>query len=413
MLKKLFIPHEGNNYQPHALHPHRLLFHGFSAIIIKAFIIIAVLALPTSAWLTPDVMTKESQEIITLTNNLRIEHDLPVLEENLLLNQAAYNKVEDMIINQYFAHMSPDNKNMLYWLKTVGYSYIIAGENLAMGFSSAQNVVTAWTKSKTHYANMVEPNFKQIGVAMISGNFKDRNTTLAAQYFGTPKIDINLNLQADTLQQSDRTIAPIRKVHPNLVARQSIKGIKVNYNIVSNDTEAPIVDLTKTKIWITEAGLRKDRIVQVEAYLSPDTIFSQVSFDRFTIDLNQDPTDLIKWTGSLIIPRDEIEQIFNPVVLAVLTAQDAAGNTVNTDINWENYEQIQPSLVQQYLFLKNSPNKNISMLFKISKIYLLIILIICVVALSLNILIEIRNQHPHLIVSALSLIVLLVFLLIL
>jgi uncharacterized protein YkwD len=409
MLKNLFIPHQGNNYQPQALHPHRLLFHGVSAIIIKAIIVVAVLALPTSAWLTPDVLTAESEKIVVLTNKIRTDQGLAVLQENSLLNQAAFNKVQDMLVGQYFAHMSPENKNLLYWLKSVGYGYAVAGENLAMGFSSAQNVVTAWTKSKTHYANLIDPDFKEIGVAMISGDFKDHDTTLVAQYFGRPKV----TMKATSVIQPQTALTPeINRDNIVLKAIPSIKGVKVVSNTVNNDQTPPSLDLDRTKIWVNQPAGQKDKIMMVEAYLSADTEIAQVSLGDTVIDLNRDISDIEKWTGSAIIPVDEAEQVFSPIILANLTATDASGNILNTDINWSNFEEIKPSLVKQYLFIKNSQSNGIQTLFKISRIYFVFLLAISIIALFLNIFIEIKKQRPHLIASALGLITLLIFLLI-
>ena len=187
-MKNLFIPHQANDYKPSILHPKRLLFHGLSAVFIKLIIFVAILGLPATAWLSPDVLKDESRKIISLTNNIRVEKNLNTLNENSLLNQAAVNKVQDMMVQQYFAHVSPKNKNMLSWLAGVGYNSAASGENLAMGFSSAESVVKAWTKSTTHYANLIDPDYKEIGVAMISGTFENKDSNLVAQYLATPKV---------------------------------------------------------------------------------------------------------------------------------------------------------------------------------------------------------------------------------
>lgn len=298
---------------------------------------------------------------------------------------------------------------MLYWLKTVGYGYAVAGENLAMGFSSAQNVVTAWTKSKTHYANLIDPDFKEIGVAMVSGDFKDHDTTMVAQYFGTPKVKI----QAIPITQPKIiSNTEVKKDAQGLKVSPSIKGVKVESNTVESDQTPPILDLTKTKIWVNQPVGSKDKVVMVEAYLSADAESAQVKFQDIVIDLSKDQAENEKWIGSTIIPADEAEQIFSPVVLATLTAQDQWGNTLNADINWTNFQEIQPSLVKQYLFIKNSQSSNIKALLSAGRIYFTLLLVISIIALLLNIFIEIKKQHPHLIASTLGLITLLVFLLI-
>lgn len=184
--KNLFLPYKGNNYQPYALHPKRLAFYGVSAIIIKLVVVIFMLSIPTIAWLTPDLMTEQSQKIIALTNKVRSNVKVRALSENKLLTQAAYAKSEDMLLNQYFDHTGPDHKNVANWLANVGYSYTVAGENLAMGFASAEDVVNGWMRSKTHYANLIDPDYKEIGVGMSSGGWRGHETSLVAQFFGAP-----------------------------------------------------------------------------------------------------------------------------------------------------------------------------------------------------------------------------------
>ncbi|MEI6288125.1 MAG: CAP domain-containing protein [bacterium] len=184
-LKDLFIPYFGNNYQPEFLKAKRLIFYGSTALLVKFIVVFFVLLLPISAWLTPDIASQQAKKIIQLTNEVRASVGVAKLQENQLLDLAASNKAQDMITEQYFAHISPDNRSVSDWLRGVGYNYEVAGENLAMGFSDSADVVNAWSKSKTHYANMIDPQFNQVGVAMIAGQYKDYDTTFVAQMFGS------------------------------------------------------------------------------------------------------------------------------------------------------------------------------------------------------------------------------------
>jgi len=184
-LKDLFIPYAGNDYKPQALHPQRLFFHALSAILIKVLVIGFVITIPISAWLTPDVLLEQAKKIIALTNKIRQSAGVSLLVENSLLTQAAYNKAEDMILNQYFAHIGPDKKTVSDWLAGVNYKYAVAGENLAMGFSGAEEVVNGWVKSQTHYANIIDPDFSETGVGLSSGLYENYDTTLVAQFFGS------------------------------------------------------------------------------------------------------------------------------------------------------------------------------------------------------------------------------------
>lgn len=186
-MKDFFIPSQNNNFKPHILKPRRLFFYSLSAVAIKIFVIAIALIFPVTAWLTPDILKVESKEIVTLTNTLRQSLGLEALGENAALQAAAFAKAEDMVVNQYFAHISPEKKGLRYWLSSKGYNYQVAGENLAIGYSNPSAVVEAWKMSPTHYSNLIDPDFNEIGVAMITGNYEGFDTKLVAQMFGFQK----------------------------------------------------------------------------------------------------------------------------------------------------------------------------------------------------------------------------------
>lgn len=199
--RDFFIPHERNGFRPHAVHPKRLLFYVTSATAIKVLVVMFVVSFPLTAWFSPDVMNRESEKIVYLTNELRQKHELTPLVESSGLKTAAYEKAEDMLLQQYFAHDGPDNKSVRDWLARAKYQYEVAGENLAMGFAQSDDVVEAWIKSPTHYANLIDPEYSEIGVGMVSGAFKGEETTLVAQYFGRPKQVAEVRAQATPVPQ--------------------------------------------------------------------------------------------------------------------------------------------------------------------------------------------------------------------
>ncbi|MCD4760991.1 hypothetical protein K8R42_03780, partial [bacterium] len=218
-LRDLFIPNHCNNYRPHALHPKRLAFHAVSAIAIKVVMIVFALSFPVQAWLSPDILYEQGQKIVQLTNNIRAGLNIHLLQESEVLEQAALNKAEDMLVNEYFAHLSPDNKALRYWLYNIGYSFKVAGENLAMGFSGAEDTVEAWKKSPTHYSNIIDPDFTEIGVGAVSGIYNGTETTLIAQYFGDPKI-------VEPLPEIVEEVAPEPEPEPEELLEQD-KNAKV------------------------------------------------------------------------------------------------------------------------------------------------------------------------------------------
>ena len=126
-----------------------------------------------------------AEQIIELTNIKRAEEGLAPLTTNTLLIQAAQAKANDMISNSYWAHFSPQGKSPWNFVTTAGYKYIYAGENLARDFNDPQSVINAWMVSPTHRSNLLDKNFKEIGVAVSSGNLTGREGVLVVQMFGS------------------------------------------------------------------------------------------------------------------------------------------------------------------------------------------------------------------------------------
>ena len=132
--------------------------------------------------------------IINLTNRERAGINLPPLIENQELSQAAYQKALAILENDKFSH-EPDNSHKFsYWIPA-DYHYLKVGENLAMGFGTPEQIVKAWMDSQKHKDNILDPKYKEIGVAVVYGKLENEKTYLVVQYFGVtanPLISENL-----------------------------------------------------------------------------------------------------------------------------------------------------------------------------------------------------------------------------
>lgn len=371
-LKDFFIPHQGNNYQPRSLRPKRILFHAASIIVIKIVVVVFVLSYPLSAWMTPDIAVEQGRKIIELTNNLRQGKLIAVLQESDLLNQASIKKAQDMLIKEYFAHTSSENKGLDYWLSLIGYKYQTAGENLAMGFAGAEEVVEAWQASPTHYANLVDKDFTEIGAAMTSGFYTGQETTLAAQYFGRP---------AET---------------------PPVTNSKIQTKVLSEKIKAQVA--------MSEPAGGKEKVIRVEAELPKKTAKATFYLGEKTLELGKESEN--KWSASEIISEKEAKAITSPIVLASVKVVDSNGQESIADVEKQEIAPQKVSLAEQYAFLKHNPNKQVKKILVFSQLYFIFLLIIAVISLALNIFIEIKKQYPSLILGAISLIAVLMLFLI-
>lgn len=132
------------------------------------------------------VLSKDN--IITVTNAIRKEKgNLSQLTENAKLKLSAEKKIDDMFSNQYFEHISKEGRGIDSLTTDVGYKYILIGENLAMGnFKDDKSLVDAWMNSLGHRENILNKNYKEIGVAVRKGVFEGKEVWMAVEHFGTP-----------------------------------------------------------------------------------------------------------------------------------------------------------------------------------------------------------------------------------
>jgi len=160
--------------------------------IIYAMVIAIVCGFFLLFLLTPSSSAKgnstTSKELIDLTNQERILQHLPALSKNAKLTQAAEAKLKNLFKEQYFSHNAPDGRAFSAWVKDADYIYTIVGENLAMGFGNAQQIIEAWMQSPKHRENILKNKYTEIGLAVASGKFNGKNTTMVVQYFGATDI---------------------------------------------------------------------------------------------------------------------------------------------------------------------------------------------------------------------------------
>lgn len=117
-------------------------------------------------------LSEFEQRVVELTNAERTKQGLPALQIDTELSKVARIKSEDMQKNNYFDHNSPTYGSPFDMMKKFGISYKSAGENIAQGQRTPEEVVQAWMNSAGHRANILNSGFTHIGVGYAeSGNY--------------------------------------------------------------------------------------------------------------------------------------------------------------------------------------------------------------------------------------------------
>ncbi|MFG3343473.1 CAP domain-containing protein [Streptomyces sp. NPDC048018] len=107
-----------------------------------------------------------ADQVIALVNAERAKAGCGALTANATLTRAAQGHSDDMAARDFFDHTNPDGADPGDRVSAAGYPWSTYGENIAMGQSSAEQVMESWMNSPGHRANILNCNFKEIGVGI-------------------------------------------------------------------------------------------------------------------------------------------------------------------------------------------------------------------------------------------------------
>jgi uncharacterized protein YkwD len=114
------------------------------------------------------------EAVLCLINRKRAENGESPLLASAQLEQAAEGHCQELIAEDYFAHVSPSGETPVDRIRDTGYipspsdGYVI-GENLAWGtyqLSTPQSIVSAWFASPEHLANILESHYRETGIGI-------------------------------------------------------------------------------------------------------------------------------------------------------------------------------------------------------------------------------------------------------
>ncbi len=147
---------------------------------------------PVASW--PDGMTEFEEEVLILVNEARAAgascgaqsfSSAAPLSMSGSLRCAARVHSKDMGERGFFDHTNLDGEDPFTRMERAGYRYSTAGENIAAGQTSPEQVMLGWMESPGHCSNIMNPSFTELGV----GTFEAPGAQfpfLWTQTFGSP-----------------------------------------------------------------------------------------------------------------------------------------------------------------------------------------------------------------------------------
>jgi Cysteine-rich secretory protein family len=215
-----------------------------AAVVAAGASLLALGGMPDNAvagpdWrLCPDWNVRASAETIRpvvvsvycLLNAERMQYGLAPLRWNPRLGAAAERMGGDIVAEHFFAHDEPDGVGLAARVAATGYlpktnDDWALGENLGWGQgarSTPASIVFGWMTSPGHRVNVLDPAFKEIGIACVTGSpFVDRpNGAVFVAEFGHARPD------AKPASRKPASRKGTRKPSPRRAAEKKAAGTK-------------------------------------------------------------------------------------------------------------------------------------------------------------------------------------------
>ena len=161
-------------------------------VIVVAFFFSLVFGVATyvSAF-EPSVFTSQSDvslqvQIESLVNKERVRAGVEMLATDPALTVIAQKKADAMAISGEFSHTLSGGTTSWSLFKDAEYTFLAAGENLAVCFETADAVVEAWYNSPTHQANLISDAYTVSGIGIRRGTYDGFSCYFIVHLFARP-----------------------------------------------------------------------------------------------------------------------------------------------------------------------------------------------------------------------------------
>ena len=354
VLKNHFIPHEANDYKPHILQKAALI-----AMVVLVALSFTMANIQALFWINSDWMisTILPAVIVSETNEERGDEALVQLRRNTTLDRAAQLKAEHMAANEYFAHFAPDGTSPWFWFGQVDYGFVHAGENLAIHFNDSSEVVEAWMDSPTHRANILNGDFREIGIGVAEGTYEGYKTLYVVQLFGTPAA-------------AAPVVAPPPEPAPVVAA-----VVTTPDPVLEPEPVPETVVVTETPIESAEVAGAEDEVVVAEDRVQEPvtTIVTEILETEFVEDEVATETESV--IAEIVVEETGV------VAYSELISTTTGGTPASIDA------EPNVSLEKPFFAFATQPQFVLQVLYAALGLFV-------IGALLLSILIEVRRQHP-------------------
>lgn len=171
----------------------RALRGALACVVLVVIAFLAGSALASSR--SETTLRTVNDKVLAALNRFRAKHGLLALRESPALDRSAREHSLEMGRLGYFSHSSANGTQFWQRIRDFytarGYSHWAAGENLvwASPSLSAGRAINMWISSPPHLANLLSPQWRQVGIAAVDvarapGVYGDSPVTIITADFG-------------------------------------------------------------------------------------------------------------------------------------------------------------------------------------------------------------------------------------
>jgi len=155
---------------PTRISPLRLRSSQFLILLAVISSITCFTLSPTKRAQALPTLDSEEQTFLKLINEYRAQNGLGPLQASVALTNASKWMSNDMAQNNYFSHTDSLGHDPFQRMSAFLYGYSTwRGENIAAGYPGAADMFVLWKNSPPHNQNMLNPNYKVIGIGRAYG----------------------------------------------------------------------------------------------------------------------------------------------------------------------------------------------------------------------------------------------------
>jgi hypothetical protein len=210
----------------------------------------------------PPLVTKasasalSSSDIVREINKERSARGLGALRLDSSLSTSADRRSQVLVNLGDLIHVSSVPGTSWPELVEAGYINTYAGENLALGLETADDLVREWMNSSSHRANLLSPDYTDIGIGITSGAYRSASSPVSyvVAFFSSER----------TTTPSVQSFSPPISVPPPLVSRPKVLDTKTTGTTVVAPVVPPVVLAAVSQPVPTLDPVSVDQDVEVE-----------------------------------------------------------------------------------------------------------------------------------------------------